>query len=116
MTCFYNIAKVPRQSILAGGTFVEEPFDDEDREIAVDFFQSTRKPCIAYKILAASRKCGTLGNVRRAFEYAFTHIKPGDMVCVGMYQKHSDQITLNTTLVLELHDASVPGTLSRVLK
>jgi hypothetical protein len=102
MGCFYNIAKVPRDSILAGGTFVEEPFDDEDREVTIDFIQNTEKPCIAYKILAAGRKCKTQSTVQEAFEYAFRRIKPMDMVCVGMFQKYMDQIAINTDVVRKI--------------
>jgi hypothetical protein len=111
MSCFYNIAKVERQSLLAGGTFVEEPFDDQDRVITVDFIRSTRKPCIAYKILAANRKCGTPADLRTAFEFALTNIKPTDMICVGMFQKHTDQIATNTQLVRELHNSIFPDTI-----
>jgi hypothetical protein len=108
MSCFYNIAKVERQSILAGGTFVEEPFDDQDRAITTDFIRSTQIPCIAYKILAANRKCGTQSDVRAAFKFALSNIKPTDMICVGMFQKHTDQIATNTHLVRELHNSIFP--------
>lgn len=102
MSCFYNIAKKPRNSILTGAPFIEEPFDESDREIAVQFIQNTDKPCIAYKVLAAGRKCKTQFDLRAAFEYAFKHIKPSDMVCVGMYQKYTDQIASNTRIVREI--------------
>lgn len=102
MSCFYNIAKVSRNSILAGGSFVEEPFDDQDREVTVNFIQNTEKPCIAYKILAANRKCSSQDEVRSAFEYAYRHIKPSDMVCTGIFQKHLDQIKINTNLVRQI--------------
>ena len=107
MTCFYNLAKIKRESMLVSGRFVEEPFDDEDREPAVEFINSTSKPCIAYKILAASRKCGTEAELRRAFQYAYDNIKPGDLVNVGMFQKHADQIGENTTIVREILKAKV---------
>jgi hypothetical protein len=102
MTCFYNLGKIERQSLLAGGQRVEEPFDDEDRPIICRFIQATAKPCIAYKILAASRKCETPAAVRQAFQYAFDQIKPGDLVNVGMFQKHGDQVAMNAELVREL--------------
>jgi hypothetical protein len=108
MSCFYNIAKVERQSILAGGVFVEEPFDDQDRAITVDFIRTTQKPCIAYKILAANRKCGTPSSLHAAFEFALVNIKPTDMICVGMFQKYTDQIAANTQLVRELHNSLFP--------
>lgn len=102
MVCFYNIAKVDRDSMLVSGKQAKEPFDDEDRDIACDFINYTDKPCIAYKILAASRKCGSEAEIRAAFRYAFDRIKPGDVVNVGMFQKHGDQVGDNTRLVAKL--------------
>ena len=102
MVCFYNIAKIERDSALVTGKVVEEPFDDPDRDIACQFARETDKPCIAYKILAASRKCGSEEEVRSAFQYAFDNIKAGDIVNVGMYQKYSDQVAMNAHLVREI--------------
>jgi hypothetical protein len=107
MTCFYNLAKIKRESMLVTGKFVEEPFDDEDREPAIEFIQYTSKPCIAYKILAASRKCRTEPELRGAFQYAYDSIKPGDMVNVGVFQKHADQIGQNATIVREILNAGI---------
>ena len=41
MTCFYNLAKIKRESMLVTGKFVEEPFDDQDREPAIEFINFT---------------------------------------------------------------------------
>jgi hypothetical protein len=81
---------------------VEEPFDDDDREIACEFIRNTRKPCLAYKVLAASRKCRSEADIRAAFQYAFDHIKPGDVIDVGVFQKYSDQVGMNARLVREI--------------
>jgi hypothetical protein len=105
MSCFYNIAKIPRESILAGGSFVEEPFDDEDREVTINFIQNTSKPCIAYKVLAAGRKCGSENDIRAAFGYAYDRIKPSDMVCTGIFQKNTDQISMNSKIVGQILDS-----------
>ena len=102
MTCFYNIAKVRRESMLVGGKMAEEPFDDPDRDVICDFIRRTDKPCIAYKILAASRKCGSEAEIRAAFKYAFDNIKGGDIVNVGMFQKNLDQVGMNAGIVREL--------------
>jgi len=104
--CFYNIAKVERQSMLVSGKMVEEPFDDPDRDIACAFARETAKPCIAYKILAASRKCGSEEEIRASFQYAFDHIKAGDIVNVGMFQKHLDQVAMNAGIVREVLGAA----------
>ena len=103
MVCFYNIAKIDRQSVLvSGGKMAAEPFDDTDRDVACQFARDTGKPCIAFKILAASRKCGSEEDLRGAFHYAFDNIKAGDIVNVGIFQKHTDQIAVNTRLVREI--------------
>ena len=102
MTCFYNISKIERQSMLSGGKFVQEPFDDPDREIACEFIRSTPKPCLAFKILGAGRKCDTPEDVRAAFEFAWARIKKNDAVVVGMMQRDMDQVAHNATIVRAL--------------
>jgi hypothetical protein len=88
--------------MLVTGKRVEEPFDDEDREVACAFIRDTEKPCIAYKILAASRKRGSQAEIHEAFCYAFDNIKPRDVVNVGMFQKHMDQVGMNARAVREI--------------
>jgi hypothetical protein len=61
-----------------------------------------RKPCLVYKVLAAGRRIGSPGEVRRCFEEAFAHIKPTDALIVGMYQQFGDQVAENAALVREL--------------
>jgi len=102
MTCFYNIAKAERRDLVAEGAQNVEPFDDEDRDVTCEFIRQTEKPCIAYKILGASRKCGSPDTVREAFRFAFDRIKPTDVVNVGMFQKHVDQLAMNSAIVRDL--------------
>ncbi len=54
-----------------------------------------RKPCLAFKILAAGRTCDTQEQVRKVFEFVFGHIKPTDAVIVGMYPRYTDQVKEN---------------------
>lgn len=102
MACLYNLAKVERDSDIVTGQAAAEPFDDPDREAMCEFIRSTRKPCIAFKILAAGRKGGCEADVRAAFQYAFDRIKPGDVVDVGVFQKHTDQVGMNAQIVREI--------------
>ena len=102
MTCFYNIAKNTRRELVAEGAQNVERFDDEDRDVICEFIQQTDKPCIAYKILGASRKCSSPESVREAFKFALDRIKPIDIVNVGMFQKHSDQVAMNAEIVREI--------------
>ena len=64
--------------------------------------QSTTKPCLAYKVLAAGRRIGSPSEVRRCFEEAFAGIKPTDAVIIGMYQQFGDQVAENAAIVREL--------------
>src|SRR2546430_9163891 len=59
--------------------------------------QATRKPCLAYKILAAGRRIESRAQVRQCFETAFSNIKPTDAVIVGMYQQDRKSTRLNSS-------------------
>lgn len=102
MVCLYNLEKVTRGSPIVAGHRFEEPFDDEDREVACSFIRDTNKPCIAYKVLGASRKAGSPAEVREAFQFVFDRIKPGDVIDVGIFQKYTDQVAMNCAIVKEL--------------
>jgi len=110
MTCFYNLSKVERHSKFVAGRFeaAKERYDDEDRDVMCEFIRQTDKPCIAFKILAAGRKCASRQQVRAAFKYAFDNIKPTDIVNVGMFDKYENQPAINAQIVRELLGG--PGT------
>lgn len=97
MTCLYNLNRTHRESALVdpfnAGSM--EAFDPDDPPRMVRVIQQTTKMCLAFKFLAAGRKCHTQEDVRAAFEYVFSSIKPGDAVIAGMFPKHEDQIRLN---------------------
>ena len=104
-TSVYTVYSGTRRKIAAGQRTVnrrEEIFDDPDRERMMQVIQQLEKPCIAFKVLGSNRKCGTAAEVRAALRYAFDHIKETDIVCVGMWQKHQDQVTQNTDFVREI--------------
>ncbi len=50
--------------------------------------RQTRKPCFAFKILAAGR----VTNVEQAFKTAFASIKPGDGVFIGLFPRVKDEV------------------------
>ena len=54
---------------------------------AAETIRAIRKPCIAYKIMGAGRI-----DARMAFEYAFSNIKPTDVVNVGMHRGDKDDV------------------------
>lgn len=64
--------------------------------------RTVRKPCLAYKVLAAGRRIGTSSEIRRAFEQAFANLKPTDATIVGMYQQFGDQVAENAAIVREV--------------
>jgi hypothetical protein len=65
---------------------------------AAECVRRIRKPCIAYKIMGAGRI-----DPRMAFEYAFEHIKPTDVVNVGMHRgDKDDMVEENAALVREI--------------
>ncbi|MBN2473008.1 MAG: twin-arginine translocation signal domain-containing protein [Pirellulales bacterium] len=59
----------------------------------------TKRPCLAFKILAAGRLSERRQWVEQAFRQTFESIKPTDAVIVGMYDRYSDQPADNAALV-----------------
>jgi hypothetical protein len=53
--------------------------------------QQTKRPCLAFKILAAGRLSENRGWVEQAFRQTLQSIKPGDGLIVGIYDQYSDQ-------------------------
>lgn len=95
MAAAYNLSRVDRESVLAGGKMGVEIYDDADRDRMLGVIRQTRKPCIYFKILAAGRNCANQETVREAFRHALTHIKPIDVVDVGFFQRDRNEIALN---------------------
>ena len=61
--------------------------------------RQTKRPCLAFKILAAGRLSERPEWVEQAFRDTFAAIKPGDAVIVGMYDRYSDQPAENAAFV-----------------
>jgi hypothetical protein len=53
--------------------------------------QQTKKPCFAFKILAAGR----MRSIEPAFKLAFESLKPNDGVFVGMFPLIKDEVKEN---------------------
>ena len=53
--------------------------------------RQTKRPCLAFKILAAGRLSDRREWVEQAFRETFTSIKPNDGAIVGIYDRYSDQ-------------------------
>jgi hypothetical protein len=76
-----------------------EVFEESARQSMVKTIQQVSKPCIAFKVLGANRHCGTPARVGRAIRFALEHIKPTDVVLLGMWQKYKDQAAENVGYV-----------------
>ena len=61
--------------------------------------QATRRPCLAFKILAAGRLSDRKSWVEEAFRQTFANIKPTDAAIVGIYDRYSDQPAENAEYV-----------------
>lgn len=99
MTCFYNVLRPGKDIRAKLGTIpLGEPFFESDPAAMAKVVRQVKRPCLAFKILAAGRLAGTKHAVEGAFRFAFENIKKTDAVIVGMYPKFSDEITHNSQL------------------
>lgn len=102
--CVYNRTRSEAEWKQAlGGEMMEMPHDiymqsDPARMFAT--IRQTRKPCFAFKILAAGRIEG--GGVEAAFRTAYASIKPIDGVYIGVYPRYKDEIRENAETVCRI--------------
>nr|MDD6336522.1 hypothetical protein [bacterium] len=103
MACVYNLTKIEHvSSAILGRSNEGEHFDDADIPLMYKAIQETKRPCFAFKILGATRRCGSPAEVRGCFQEAFDTIKPTDAVMVGMFQRDKDQIAENCQTVRDI--------------
>ncbi|MBW7996518.1 MAG: hypothetical protein FVQ81_08140 [Candidatus Glassbacteria bacterium] len=114
MTPFYNLARNPRESAVVTGKFEEEEFLPDDPPRICKFIQQTPRMCLAYKILACSRKADSQQEVADMFKWAFARIKPTDCVVVGMFPKYDDQPVLNVRYTIDAAAAAAKERVSLV--
>jgi hypothetical protein len=100
--CLYNLSREPRESFVATGRLSEEEFDPEDPPRMCRTIRQASKPVVAFKILGAGRQCGTPEDVRKAFEFAYTSIKPTDAVTVGVFCKDKNQVEENAAITRDI--------------
>ncbi|MCI0745884.1 MAG: hypothetical protein L0Y58_10805 [Verrucomicrobia subdivision 3 bacterium] len=104
MCCLYYLTR-PRdelRKLLSGEAPLGEIYLESDPPRMYKAIKATRKPCLAYKVLAAGRKVENPGQIKDAFKTAFQNIKPTDAVIVGMFQQLSDQVAHNAAIVREI--------------
>jgi len=78
-----------------------ERFEDSDLPVMFNVIRNLYAPTIALKILGAGRRCFTQDQVSAAFVEAFTSMKKGDGVLVGMFDKYIDQVSLNAKYTID---------------
>ena len=101
MTAVYCVTRPVEETrkMLGGELPLGEVYLDEDPARMFRVVRQTKKTCLAFKILAAGRRCGSPAELDRAFQFAFDSIKPQDCVIVGMYPRFSDQVKDNAERV-----------------
>ena len=100
MACVYNLSKEDRiSSAITGKANEGERFDDGDKPLMYAAIKSTEKPCLAFKILASTRKCESPETVEEAFKEGYANIKPTDGIIVGMFPKMTNQVADNCGIV-----------------
>ncbi len=103
MCCFYNLARGYKSApAVEQDAYAADRFPAGDPEAMAGVMRQVEKPCLAFKIMAASRNCPTSDRARETFRWAFDLIKPTDAVVVGMFQKHKNQVAENAAFVREL--------------
>lgn len=70
---------------------VREVYLQEDPPRMFRVMRQTKRPCLAFKILAAGRLSERMEWVEKAFRDTFKSIKPNDGVIIGIYDRYSDQ-------------------------
>jgi hypothetical protein len=104
MCCLYFLTRTKQEykAILGDNLPLGEIYLPSDPSRMFNAIRATKKPCLAYKILAAGRRIGSTDEVRRCFEEAFANLKPTDGVIVGMYQQFGDQVAENAAIVRDI--------------
>lgn len=103
MTCFYNLARQYKSApAVDQDAYKKDKFPKEDPPRMAEVMQKVQKPCLGFKLMAASRNCSTPEDARAAFEFAFANIKPNDGVVIGMFQKYRNQVAENAAFVRDV--------------
>ena len=98
MASLYNLSQ-PDRSHDVNPT--GERFEDSDIPKMYAVIRQLSAPTFALKILGAGRRCASQEQVQAAFREAFSSMKPGDGVLVGMFDKYIDQPFVNAQYTLD---------------
>jgi hypothetical protein len=100
--CVYNRTRTKDEwETVLKGELVEmqgECYLQKDPARMYQVMRSTRKPCFAFKIMAAGRHT----NPEQAFRNAYESIKPIDGVFIGLFPRFKDEVKENSERVARL--------------
>jgi len=94
MTCVYerHRSREALEKLLGQAPIPEgEVYLPNDPPRMFKAMRQTRRPCLAFKILAAGRLSERKEWVEKAFRETFAAIKPADGAIIGIYDKYGDQ-------------------------
>jgi hypothetical protein len=110
MTCLYNARRTQRgqQRGFITGKPKELVFYPGDPPLMLEAIRKVGKPCIAFKVFAGGQVF--LGKAAEqepamaeaALRQTYDGIKPGDLACIGVFQKHKDQLRENTAIAARI--------------
>jgi hypothetical protein len=100
MTALYYLTRsTPEWEKLLGQKPLGEVYVPQDPPKMCAVMRQTKRPCLAYKVLAAGRVTESPAQVDAAFRFVFDNIKPNDGVIIGMYPRYFDQVKDNADRV-----------------
>jgi hypothetical protein len=100
MTALYYLTRSQQEfEKLLGQRPLGEVYLPQDPARMCKSIRQTKKPCLAYKVLAAGRLSDTPKQIDAAFEFAFDNMKSNDAIIIGMYPRYFDQVRDNADRV-----------------
>ncbi|HEY3856920.1 MAG TPA: twin-arginine translocation signal domain-containing protein [Verrucomicrobiae bacterium] len=107
MTSFHHVSR-SRAEVKAqlGEAPMGEVFLPSDPPRMCEAIREVKRPCLAFKILAAGRNCDRPEQVSSSFEFAFRNIKRSDAVIVGMFPQFQDQALEDSKLTVRFSSLS----------
>ncbi len=103
MTALYYMIR-PRAEFekILGQVPLGEIYLPSDPPRMMETIRKAKKPCLAYKILAAGRTVNSPDQVKERIGVALNGIKPTDAIIIGLYQRFNDQIGQTAQFMREI--------------
>jgi hypothetical protein len=103
MTCLYRVSRTVEETRAEFGEApLGETFMERDPERMYKMIRQTKKFCFAFKVMGAGRNINSPERIEEVLRTAYTNIKPGDAVIVGMVGKFKDEVAQNTGLARKI--------------